>query len=125
MQPKTWWLASALAWALVLAEAAVAQPPGRRGGPPGPFGRRGGPRDGLDRVLDDMSLSGEKRDAAEEAVRAYRENGRRAVDLAGAGLMLKLKEALSPEEFKKLREATERFRRGPGGPAGRGLGADE
>jgi hypothetical protein len=36
-------------------------------------------------------------------------------DLASAGLLLKLKDVLSPDEFKKLQDQTDKSRRGPGG----------
>lgn len=122
MRNSILWLAPALLAVLALAGSAAAQPPGR-GFPPGfPGGRggpdgRGGPGGGLERTLDDLKLSADKRDAASEAVRAYVDNGRRVTELAGADLLLKMKEVLSPEEYKKLREATNRLRRGPGGPA--------
>jgi hypothetical protein len=72
-----------------------------------------------------LNLSETKRATAIAAVRAYEDNDRRLTELAGAALMLKMKEALSPEEFKKLREATGRFPPGPFGPGRRGLGAED
>src|SRR5207248_8767040 len=108
-------LASALEATLALAGGGLAQPPDRRGGPPDPFGRRG-PRDGLERVVDDLKLSGEKRDTALEAVRAYQDNVRRLMELSGASLLLQMKDVLSPEEFKKVAEAASRFRGSRPGP---------
>jgi hypothetical protein len=73
-----------------------------------------------------MNLPEAKRTTATTAVQRYQDDGRRLVDLSEAQLMLQLKEILAPEEFKKLRETTERFRAGPGpgrGPGGR-LGVD-
>jgi hypothetical protein len=112
---KTLWLAAAVLAALVVEGRGMAQPPDRRGGPPG---RGAGP---LERTLDDMKLSETKRDAAGAAVRAYQDNIRRMMDLAGADLQLKLKEILSADEYKKLHEATVRFRdAAPGGRPGPG-----
>ncbi len=119
MRNSILWPASALLATLVLVGSAVAQPPDRRFPPPGgPGGRggRGGPGGGLERALDDLKLSADQRETAGEAVRAYQDNGRRVMDLAGAELLLKLKEVLSPQEYTKLREATDKLRRGPGGP---------
>jgi hypothetical protein len=116
MRTKVLWPTSALLTALVLAASAAAQPPGRGfppGGPPG----RGGPGGPLERLVDDMKLSADRHETAVEAIRAYQDNGRRVTGLALAELMLKMKETLSPEEYTKLREATDRQRRGPGGPA--------
>ena len=111
-------LASAVLAMLAVEGRSAAQPPDgfRRGG-------------GLERVLDDMKLSETKRSTAGAAVRAYDENGRTLTDLAGADLMLKMKDILSPEEYKKIKEkvkeSTDRGR-GPGGDRGRGgdLGAN-
>jgi hypothetical protein len=64
--------------------------------------------------VDDLRLPEEKRDAALAAARNYQENIGRMTDLANAGLLLRLKEVLSAEEFKALQEGTDRLRRGPG-----------
>ncbi len=119
--------AAAVLMTLVLVGIAVAQPPDRRGPPGGGRGGRGGPGPGggaLEATLDDLKLSSQKRETAGEAVRAYMDSGRRLMDLADAELLLKLKEILSPEEYTKLKETTNRSRRGPGGP-GRGLSGDD
>jgi hypothetical protein len=77
---------------------------GRPGGPGG-FGPPGG---GLERTLGDLKLSDKKKETAEAAVKAYRENVRKLTDLARADLLLKMKDVLSDEEFKKFKEAAER-----------------
>jgi hypothetical protein len=111
-------LASAAMVTLVVVGHSVAQPPRGPGGggrPPGPPGDRGGPPGSLERAVDDLKLSQSKQETAHEAVRAYEDNVRRLSNLAGAGLMLKMKETLSDEDYKKLKEATDRFRAaGPG-----------
>ena len=120
-----WKVTVSLAVALTLTAAAAAQPPGRRGGPPDRFGGPGGPGGGLERVLDDLNLPEAKREAAGAAVRVYQMDARRLTDLARADLLWKMKPLLNDEEFKKVREAVDRFRDGPGGVAGRGATADE
>jgi hypothetical protein len=115
------WPASALLMTLALAGSAVAQPPGRGGPPGGPFGR-GGPGGPLQRALDELPLSAASRETAREAVRAYQENGRTVTNLAFAEFLLKMKDVLGPEDYKKFREATDGLRRGPG--AGRLTEAD-
>jgi hypothetical protein len=65
--------------------------------------------------VDDLRLPQGKRDAAFAAIRAHQDNVGRLTDLASSGLLLKMKEVLSAEEFKALQETADRFRRGPGG----------
>jgi hypothetical protein len=101
----------ALAASLFVAEASLAQPPGKKRGPGG----------GLDRVLDDLKLPAQKKETVREAVAAYRDNSRRLTGLASAALMMKLRGDLGQEEFSKLLQATEKAR-APFGP-GRGPGA--
>lgn len=98
---------------LILAGQCWAQPPGGpRRGPPDPFGPPpGGPGLALERVLDDLKLSERKMETATQIVRAHQADLRRLNDLAGAEMLLKMKEFLSPEEFKRLRESLS----GPGG----------
>lgn len=102
---------------ICLAGAVSAQPPGGRGGFGGP---PGGP---LERMLDDLKLTASQRTTALAAIRAYQENGRNLAELASAQLMLQMKEVLSPEEYQKLRTATNEFRAARGGPA-QSLGAE-
>src|SRR5262249_22048028 len=80
MRNRIQWLAGALLVTLFLA-ASEAQPPGRKGPPPDRFGKRGGPGPGIDRIVDDLKLSGEKRDTVRAAVGAYQDNVRRLTDL--------------------------------------------
>src|SRR5262249_53250470 len=103
---------------LILGAASVAQPPPRKDG--GPGGKRGfgpdgklGPPSKLVRTVDDMRLSESQRATVVAAVREYEDDGRRLAGMAGANLLLKLKDIVSPEEFTKVREAAERSRGGP------------
>jgi hypothetical protein len=73
-------------------------------------------------MLADMKLSAGNRDTALAAVRAYRDDDRRLHELAAADLLLKMKEILSPEEYKKVKEAADKFREERGGA--RRLAAD-
>src|SRR5262249_6206344 len=108
-----------LAAAMVIRGAAsVAQPPPRKDG--GPGGKKGfgpdgkqGPPSKLVRTVDDMRLSESQRATVIAAVRDYEDDGRRLAGLAGANLLLKLKDIVTPDEFTKLREAAERSRGGP------------
>jgi hypothetical protein len=110
-------LAPALAAVLALATTALAQPPGRRGPGDGfpPPGRGFGPGGGLIRAVDELNLPESKRETAAAAVRSYEDDVRRLADLSGAELLLKLKESLSPEEYRKLKEGIDRLRPRPGG----------
>jgi hypothetical protein len=141
MLNRALYVASALSVALALVWSVGAQPPGQtpdktgapprsiddRSGPRGGFragpGRRGGPDGGfrqggtLERILDDLNLSGQKKDQAEAAVKEYQENVRKLMGLARSDLLLKMKEVLSEEEFKKFSETLDRP---PGLVAGRG-----
>jgi hypothetical protein len=119
MRNSIMWLTAALLAAAVIGGGLVAQPPPDRGRPGGP----GGPGGPLVRVLDDLNLPEAKRDAAQAAVRAHQDNLARLTDLTAAGLLLKMKENLSAEEFKALKEATDKLRVGPGG--GRRLTTDD
>jgi EF hand len=120
MRNSVLWLASALAVLLVCTANSTAQPPGGRGrGPDGPPDRRGGPGGGpgggppgggLVRALDEMRLSEGKREAALTAVRAHQDNVGRLTDLSGAALLLKMKDILSEDEYKKVKEATDKAR---------------
>ena len=128
-------VAATLSAALALVSSAGAQPPdglrpglGRRAGPGGGFFAGGG----IERVLDDLKLSDKKKEQALTAVKAYQENVSKLRDLARSDLLLKMKEVLSEQEFKKFNEtldrppslANVRGRRGAGF-AGRGLSVDQ
>jgi len=71
-------------------------------------GRAGFGPGGLERAVDDLKLADKKKDAAEAAVKAYQENVRKLTSQARADLLLKMKNVLSDEEFKKFKEATAR-----------------
>jgi EF hand len=86
---------------------------GGRGGFPGP----GGPGGNFTRAVDDLNLSGTKKEKAEAAVKALQENVRKVTDLARAGLVLKMKDILSEQELKKFTDALDR-QPGPGGRGG-------
>jgi hypothetical protein len=68
--------------------------------------------DGIEQAVTGLKLSGTKKEKAESALQAHRENDRLLLELARADLLLKMKDVLSEEEFKKFREATAR-RPGP------------
>jgi hypothetical protein len=93
--------------------------PGRGGRfPPGGFGPGGGP----ERALEDLKLSGKKKEQAEAAVKAHREDVPKLMGLARSDLLLKMKEVLSEGEFKNFKAALDRtpgFGDRPGGRGGR------
>ncbi len=120
MRYGTLCLVTALAVALFLGERGAAQPPGKRGRPGG---------GSIERAVDKMKLSSKAKETVKDAIVAYQDNVRRLTDLASAGLLLKVQEVVSHEEFATLRKATEKSRTGPGGPGGprarRALGGDD
>jgi hypothetical protein len=100
-------------------------------GPGAPFGQfrslgqfRAGPGlDGIAEVVDDLKLSGKKKDQARAAVKAHQENVRKLMDQARAELLQKMQEILSAEELNDFQAALDRPRRGGGvffsvGPVG-------
>jgi Spy/CpxP family protein refolding chaperone len=115
-------LTSGLALTLACAAAVVAQPPGRRG--PGPGGPGFGPP-GIaeERALDDLELTGERKDKAQRILDKNREATRRQFDKARADLLEQMKEVLTAEQFRQFRDAVDRRPPGPG--AGRGVSADD
>src|SRR5690242_16126096 len=111
MRTRTLRLASALAAALVLVGAAAAQPPGRPPrGPDGIF--PGAAPGGVERIVNDLNLSGRQKDQADEALRAYQDNLRKLTELARADLLLKMKDVLSDRDYRTFKEALDR-QRGP------------
>jgi hypothetical protein len=81
---------------------------GRGGFGPGDGGRGGFGLVALERAVDDLKLSDKKKEAATAAITAYQENVRKLTELARADMLLKMKNVLSDEEFKKFKEAAER-----------------
>jgi hypothetical protein len=61
-------------------------------------------------VVDDLKLSGKKKDLAMAAVKAHQENVRKLMDQARAELLKKMKEILSEEEWKDFEAALDRPR---------------
>jgi EF hand len=82
-------------------------------GVPGGFRTGGAIRSGPDvveGVVDDLKLSGKKKEQAMAAAKAHQENVRKLMDQARAELLEKMKEILSEEEFKDFRAALDRPR---------------
>jgi hypothetical protein len=79
-------------------------------GPGAPVGQfRVGPGlGGIEGAVDDLKLSGKKKDQAEAAVKAHQENVRKLMDQARAELLQRMKEVLSEEEFKDFKAALDR-----------------
>jgi len=71
-------------------------------------------RGGVEGVVDDLKLSGQKREEAKVAVQEHQENVRKLMDQARADLIQKMKKILSEEEFKDFQAALDR----PGGGNG-------
>jgi hypothetical protein len=103
--------------------------PGGRGrggfgdrGPGGPgvdgFRGPGGPGN-VERALDGLSLSGQKKEKAEAIIKGHEENVRKLQDLAKSDLLQKMKAVLSEQELKTFEEALSR-QPAPGGPGGPG-----
>jgi hypothetical protein len=63
-------------------------------------------------VVDDLKLSGKKKDQAMAAAKAHQENVRKLMDQARAELLQKMKEILSEEEFEDFKAALDRPRGG-------------
>jgi hypothetical protein len=82
---------------------------GRFGGFPGFGGGRGfGPGAPAERALTDLNLSDQKKkDAAEALVKAHEENVKKLMELARSELLLKMKDVLSDEEYKKFKTELE------------------
>ena len=62
--------------------------------------------------MDDLKLSGKKKDHARAAVKAHQENVRKLMDQARAGLLQQMKEILSEEELQDFKAALDRPRGG-------------
>lgn len=94
---------------------------------PGGFGIGGartgpGPFDVVRAAVDDLKLSGQKKDQSLAVAKAYQENVRKLMDQARADMLQKMKEILSAEEFNDFKAALDRpvrefsFEVGPAGP---------
>jgi hypothetical protein len=83
-------------------------------GAPGLFGPGPGVRGsaGIEGVVDDLKLSGKKKDQALAAVKAHEENVRKLMDQSRAELLQKMKEILSEEEWQDFKAALDRPRGG-------------
>jgi hypothetical protein len=74
----------------------------------GPFaGGRGGfgPGSAAERALGELKLTDKKKEAAEAAVKAHQEDVKKLLELARADLLLKMKDILSAEEYKKFKDS--------------------
>src|SRR5579883_3218891 len=96
--------------------ATLAPSPGAFG--PGGFGVGGATIEGfrvspggaIEGVIDDMKLTGKKKEQAMAAAKAHHENVRKLMDQARAQLLQKMKEILSEEELKDFEAALDRPR---------------
>jgi hypothetical protein len=70
-------------------------------------------------VVDDLKLSGQKKETITAAVKAYQAEVRKLRSRARADLLEKMRETLSQEEFTQFRRAVDRPP-GRGGFRGRG-----
>ncbi|QJW93924.1 hypothetical protein [Frigoriglobus tundricola] len=82
------------------------------GAPGGPFliGESPG-RGGVEGVVDDLKLSGPKKEEARAVAKEHQENVRKLMEQARADMLQKMKKVLSAEEFKDFQAALDR----PGG----------
>jgi hypothetical protein len=75
------------------------------------FGPGPGPGPGaIEGVVDDLKLSGKKKDQAMAVVKAHEENVRKAMEQARAELLEKMKEILNEEELQDFKAALDRPR---------------
>ena len=154
MQNRSWCLGFALTMALGLAWWVTGQePPDKKESTPRAADGRGRPRDGfrpgrggrdgvparfapggVEPAVDELNLSGQKKEKAEAAMKAYQDNVRKLMDLARSDLQVKMQDVLGEQEFKKFNEALARRPAPPfdgrGGPGarfrgGRGLSVDQ
>jgi len=84
---------------------------------------------GIERVVDDLKLSGKKKDRAMAAVKAHEEKVRKLTEQARAELLRNMKEILSEDEWKDFKAALDRpsgstVILGPGLEDTRGLDAE-
>jgi hypothetical protein len=107
----------------------LADTPGGRGGDvrigfgrgpgPGGFGARGGVAvggqirlgpDAVEGVVEDLKLSGKKKEQAMAVAKAHQENVRKLMEQARAEMLEKMNKVLSDEEFKDFKAALDRPR---------------
>jgi hypothetical protein len=84
---------------------------------------------GVERIVDDLKLSGNKKDRAMAAVKAHEEKVRKLTEQARAELLRNMKEILNEDEWKDFKAALDRpsgstVILGPGLEDTRGLGAE-
>ena len=91
-------LAFAATLGLFLAATAVGQPPFGPGGPKGPKGKKGG-KGGSERLIDDLKLSGQQREQARAALRAYDDKVRQATAEARRELVERMKDVLTADDL--------------------------
>jgi hypothetical protein len=68
-------------------------------------------------IVQDLNLSGKKKEQAMAAAKAYQENVRKLIEKERAELLAKMKEILSPEEFKDFQATLDTPPRTRGVPA--------
>ena len=106
---------------LTLSQAVNGQTPNaRRGGPPpaapaGPARRGGAAPSPLEQGVGNLNLSEAKRQEIVAAIRVEQQNVRALIELANADLVMKMKEVVSPTEFKKLTDSVAALRAAPRG----------
>src|SRR4051812_14614351 len=108
MKRKVFGLALVMMILGIMVAGSEAQQPGKKDGPPpgkkgDQFGKKGdgkkgdgfgkgGPPSGLVRAVDDLRLPERQRETVVAAVRDYEDDGRRLAEMAGANLLLKMKD---------------------------------
>src|ERR1700677_4562869 len=101
--------------AIVLTGCLVAlgasQPPGRPPGPP-----PGGPKD-IDRIVDELDLTGKQRDLADEILKKHHDKMRKFFEEAKDELLVRMKEVLTKEQFRQFKDELD-LAPGPKGPKG-------
>jgi hypothetical protein len=97
---------------------------GRPGAPPGPGIAGNGLSFGvIERAVDDLKLSGEKKESATAAIKAHKEDARKLTELARSGLLLQMSRVLKEEDLEKIKVALDRqpgVGDRPSGPGPRG-----
>jgi Spy/CpxP family protein refolding chaperone len=94
-------------------KAALEQGPGGPGGSGGPRGFGSGGPGGIERILDDLRISKQERNKAEEAIKAHQEKVQKALNQARDELLKQMREILPDDQYKKFKDGLEQ---GPPGP---------